>query len=120
MIPDPLAEVLMHALGLDERRRAPWRNYYVIGAHRADRVAQLVALGFMEPTRRPGFLHADDRTFRVTTAGQVEALAANERLNPPPKRSAARYRAWLDSGAADCGITFGDFLKHKLYHRMNA
>lgn len=119
MITDPLAEVLLHALGLDERRREPWRNHYVTDA--ADpRVVDLVALGFMAQTRTPGFLAEGDRNFIVTEAGKIEALAANDRLNPPPKRAAARYRAWHDSGAADAGITFGDFLKHKLYQRMHA
>ncbi len=85
MIPDPLAEVLMHALGLDERRREPWRNHCVTGADDPD-VAQLVALGFMQPTIRPGFIPATDRVYHVTDAGRVEAIAANDRINPPPKR----------------------------------
>ena len=86
MLTDPLAEVLMHALGLDERRRTPWRNHYVVGDHRADRVAQLVALGLMQPTIRPGFIPATDRVYHVTDAGRVEAIAANDRLNPPRRR----------------------------------
>ncbi len=89
MLADPLAEVLMHALGLDERRRAPWRNYYVVGEHRADRVAQLVALGFMQPTVRPGFIPESDRVYHVTDAGRAEAIAANDRLNPPRRRRSA-------------------------------
>jgi hypothetical protein len=76
----------MHALGLDERRRAPWRNHYVVGEHRADRVEQLVALGFMAPTVQPGFITEGDRVFHVTESGKVEALAANDRLNPPTVR----------------------------------
>ena len=86
MLTDPLAEVLMHALGLDERRRTPWRNHYVVGDHRADRVAQLVALGFMAQTRTPSFLPDGERNFIVTDAGRVEAIAANDRLNPPRRR----------------------------------
>ena len=122
MLADPLAEVLMHALGLDERRRdLGRRNQYVTSADDPD-VAQLVALGFMAQTRTPSFLPDGERNFIVTDAGRVEALAANDRLNPPPKMTPAarRYRLWMDSGADDCGITFGDFLKHKLYQRMNA
>jgi hypothetical protein len=86
VIPDPLAEVLMHALGLDERRCEPWRNHYVVGEHRADRVEQFVALGFMAPTVRPGFIPESDRVFHVTESGKIEALAANDRINPPPVR----------------------------------
>ena len=84
MIPDPLAEVLMHALGLDERRREPWRNHYVTSADDPD-VAQLVALGFMAQTRTPGFLPDGDRNFIVTDAGTREAVEANYRSNPPPR-----------------------------------
>ena len=122
MIPDPLAEVLMHALGLDERRRdLGRRNQYVTAADDPD-VAQLVTLGLMAPTRTPSFLPDGERNFIVTDAGKREALAANDRINPVPKMtaSARRYRLWMDSGADDCGITFGDFLKLKLYQRMNA
>lgn len=120
MLADPLAEVLMHALGLDERHRKPWRNHYVVGDHRADDVDRLVALGLMAQTRTPGFLADGDRNFCVTEQGKRVAVEANCRINPPPKltRSARRYRAWHESGASDCGITFGDYLKHKLNQRI--
>ncbi len=119
MIPDPLAEVLMHALGLDERRREPWRNHYVTGTDNPN-VEQLIERGFMAQTRTPGFLPDGDCNFIVTEQGKREAIEANYRINPPPRltRGARRYRLWIDSGADDCGISFRDFLKHKLYERV--
>lgn len=104
--------ILLHTLGLDERRANPWRNHYVTSAEDPD-VAALVEAGLMEPTRRPGFLPVGDRVFRVTSAGEAVARTERARLYPPKSRSSARYHAWLDGDG--CGVSFGEFLKRRMY-----
>lgn len=121
-LPDDLASVLLHTLGLDADHREPWRNHYVVGADHDAAIAQLVERGLMAQTRTPGFLAEGDRNFCATEQGKRVAVKANYRLNPPPKltRSARRYRLWMDSGADDCGISFGEFIKGKLYQRIQS
>jgi hypothetical protein len=104
--------ILLHTLGLDARHTTPWRNHYVTGAEDPE-VAALVAAGLMEPARRPGFLADDDRVFRVTTEGESVARVERARLYPKPSRSAARYDAWLAGDG--CGVSFGEFLKRRMY-----
>ncbi len=108
-------DILIHTLGLDDRHRAPWRNQYVTGAT-DPAMDELVAAGFMEPVRRPGWLAAEDYPYRATDAGKVAAVAENERRNPKPSRSRRRYLHYLEVADA-YGCSFGEYLRHKQYLR---
>lgn len=111
------AGVLLHALGLDERRHEPWRNHYVAGPghHAQAAIERLVAAGLMREVRSPGFLPAGDQTYIVTDEGKTVAAVERRRLYPPRKRSAERYHQWLEWGSDAFGVTFGEFLKRRLY-----
>lgn len=109
-------DMLLHTLGLDARRREPWRNHYITGA--ADPTMDaLVAAGLMEPAPRPGWIAAEDFPYRATDAGKVAAIAENERRHPKPSRSRARYFHYLDRADA-YGCSFGEYLRHGLYKRQ--
>ena len=117
-------QILQHALGVDEYGRFPrgWRdftrNHFCAGGGDETVCRELVAMGYMRT-----WTGADDR-------GQVpgypyfncsvteEGKAAMRRESPaPPKlsRSKQRYRRYVDSGAGDCGWTFGEWLKERRY-----
>ena len=109
-------DALLHMLGLDAKRREPWRNHYVCGPSVDAELVSLLAAGLVEEVGSPGFLAAGDRTFRATDAGRRQAIAENARRNPPPSPSKARYLAWLsvhDGPAPD--LTFGEFLRQRRY-----
>lgn len=96
--------LLHHTLGINERRRSPFRNHFMAGpGHYAQ--ADLEALeshGLMVRGQTPGFCDPGDALFRVTEAGREHAIAA---LPAPRKRS--RYEEYLD---ADVGYSFAEFL----------
>ncbi len=106
------ARVLLHMLGLT-RSESPYRNHYVAGPghHSSDALDRLVGAGLVEATRRPGFLLDDSINYRATDAGRAVALAEKERRRPRLTRSQERYRRWIDSGCADSGWPFGDWIK---------
>lgn len=106
-------DIVIHTLGLDDRRREPWRNHYITGADDA-LMAELVAAGLMEPVRRPGWLAAEDFPYRATEAGKIAAIAENEKRNPKPSRSRARYLHYLYRADA-YGCSFGEYLRRGLY-----
>jgi hypothetical protein len=116
-------EVLLHALGLDDRHVLPWRNSYVSGAEPGPDVLAAVAAGHMVEARAPGYLAAGDRAWLVTAAGKVHALRihakqhrARQAETPAHKRrSKDRYTAWL---SADIGVSFGDWLRWRMYEGM--
>lgn len=101
--------ILQHALGLDQYGRGQmYRAYFVTGPGSTDYDAcvSLVADGLM--VERPASaLSGGSPVFLVTEAGKRYVI---EHSPPPPKltRSQKRYEAWLD---ADCGLTFGEFLR---------
>ncbi|TAL41403.1 MAG: hypothetical protein EPN91_10840 [Salinibacterium sp.] len=107
------ADVLLHTLGLDERHHEAWRNHYVTGDNDPV-IAGLVAAGLMEPARAPGFLAPEDRVFRVTDEGKLVAAVERRRRHPPKKRSAARYDHYLNVADA-LGVSFGEYLKRRMY-----
>ena len=84
-------DIVIHTVGLDDRRREPWRNHYSTGSDDA-LMAELVAAGLMESVSRPGWLAAEDFPYRATEVGKVVAIAENEKRNPKPSRSRARRR----------------------------
>lgn len=112
-LPSAALDIVIHTLGLDDRRREPWRNHYITGADDA-LMAELVAAGLMEPVRRPGWLAAEDFPYRATEAGKIAAIAENEKRNPKPSRSRARYLHYLYRADA-YGCSFGEYLRRGLY-----
>lgn len=100
--------ILQHSLGVDKHGRGQmYRNFYY--TYEAEPVCEsLVALGYMEIRRRtalyPGF------NYSVTDAGKIAMLTESPK---PPKLTASqkRYREFHDSGASDCGYSFGEWPK---------
>lgn len=96
--------ILQHSLGVDQYGRGQmFRNHYV-GEDKTCR--ELVAMGLM--TVHPASeLTGGDPWFRVTHDGMV---AMRQESPDPPKlsRSQKRYREFLN---ADCGYSFGEWLK---------
>jgi hypothetical protein len=107
-------QILQHAIGRDEYGRPrsasnpEFRNHFVTGEGSRDHpyCMELVEAGLM--TRRQGSaISGGDDIFHVTEAGRA---AVAEHSPKPPKltRSQRRYEAFLD---ADCGLTFGEWLR---------
>lgn len=109
-----LLHILQHALGRDEFGRRPrgrdddYRNHYCIGPRvdGFDLCQQAVAEGLMRE-HAPREISGDDYIFTVTDAGRAY-IDANSPKPPKVSRSRARYLAFID---ADCGLTFGEWLK---------
>lgn len=107
---------LLHMLGLDADHRVPWRNHYVTGPNDEPELVELVKRGLVEEVPSPGFLPDADRTFRATEAGRVAALAENRRANPPPGPYRRRYLHWLRLSDVIPDLSFGAYLRRKLYN----
>lgn len=107
--------ILQHSLGLDQYGRGTfYRNHFVTGDGSKDFAdcMAIVALGFM--TRSSGTaLSGGDDVFTVTDTGRAAVIAESP---APPKVSPAkqRYHDWL---AADCSMTFIEWLKWKSRQR---
>jgi len=75
---------------------------------------ELVRLGYMVSAGNVAW--CPDEYFRITTAGKQAWQAWKASQPQPPRisrrkaRAKQRYSNWLDSGAADCGISFGKWL----------
>lgn len=105
--------ILQHSLGVDQHGRGEqYRNHFVTGEGSTDHphCMALVAAGLM--TRRPGNeLTGGGDLFHVTPAGKA-AVAEHSPAPPKLTRSQRRYEAFLK---ADCGLTFGEWLKGRCY-----
>jgi len=79
----------------------------------------LVRLGYMASAGRVAW--CPDEYFRITASGRrAWQESVDARPKPPPvsrrkERSRRRYRDWLSSGAADCGISFGQWLREGMW-----
>jgi hypothetical protein len=110
-----ILHVLQHALGRDQygrsERGADYRNYYCAGPghHSFETCREAVAQGLMVE-HPPSEISGGDHVFVVTEAGKTY-IAANSPSPPKLSRGQVRYREWLGSAAADCGITFGEWLR---------
>lgn len=116
MASEDLLHVLQHALGRDEhgkprRGGADYRNHFCAGDGSADfgTCREAVALGLMTQ-HPPAALTGGDHVFTVTDAGKAY-IDANSPPAPRLTRGQRRYRAWLASAEADCGVTFGEWLR---------
>ena len=87
-------ELMQHALGINENRREPYRNYFLASGGHSDNahLESLVAAGLMSSRTAPSFCAEDDVVYHVTEAGRELAIAA---LPPPKKRT--RYDDYLRS-----------------------
>ena len=104
-----LLHILQHSLGVDQYGRGnQYRNYFVTGEGSTDfpLCSELVAMGLMQD-RGTQSMCGGDHVFHVTEAGKA---AVREFSPAPPKlnRAQRRYQAFL---RADCGMTFGQYLK---------
>lgn len=109
-------DVLIHMLGLNAEHRECWRNHYVAGSGPEPELDALVADGLVVLARSPSFLVDGDRVFIATERGKNVARAENNRRNPPPNRGRARYLAWLRLSDVWDDLTFGAYLRRKLYN----
>lgn len=96
-------ELMQHALGISERNRQPYRNYFLTDCGGADgkRWQQIVARGLATARPAPKFT-CGDTIYEVTDAGSEMALAA---LTEPKKRT--RYDEYLHSEVCE---SFGEWL----------
>ena len=86
--------LLQHALGINENRREPYRNYFLASGGHSDNadLESLVAAGLMTSRAAPSFCADGDVVYHVTDAGREKAIAA---LPAPKKRT--RYDDYLRS-----------------------
>ena len=107
-----LLHILQHALGVDQFGQGEqYRNHFVTGDGSVDHPFCMAAVVRGLMVRRPGSpLTGGDDLFLVTEAGR-QWMAQNSPPAPKLTRSQRRYRNWIDSGAADCGVPFGEFIR---------
>ena len=101
---DAQLALLRHTLGLSERVREPYRNFFAAGASHDDRanLLELEAAGLM--TRRPLAEHfGGGDCFHASDAGRALAIASL-----PPVRKRSKYEEYLD--VAECYESFAAFL----------
>lgn len=109
-VADPLDAILCHMRGLNERCDDSDRNLFVSGGSGEDfeRLIALEAGGFVERLRTPKFCAASDVVWRCTDLGSARARTAHNRAKPKLTRSQRRYLDFLN---ADCGASFGEWLR---------
>lgn len=103
-------EILQHSLGVDQYGQGKmYRNHFCAGGEDEQICLQLVEMGFMH-VWHPNESPLPYCNCAVTDAGKRAMIEASPK---PPKLtpSQRRYRAFMDSGAGDCGYTFGEWLK---------
>lgn len=102
--------ILQHSLGVDQFGQGnQYRNRFVTGAGSDDYddCMELVVAGLMVRRDGASLPFGGMDLFHVTDAGK--AFVAEHSPKPPKlTASAKRYRAYLD---ADCGLSFGEWLK---------
>lgn len=108
-----LLHVLQHALGRNQYGKSrdggeDYRNHFCAGEGHADFATcrEAVAQGLMQE-HAPREISGGDYIFTVTDAGKAH-IAEHSPPEPKLTRGQARYRRWL---AADCGMTFGEWLR---------
>ncbi|MBF8435359.1 hypothetical protein I1W58_28135 [Klebsiella pneumoniae] len=96
-------ELMQHALGVNERNRTPYRNYFLARDGHTDNEEweKLVSDGFATSRPAPDFV-GGGTIYHVTGKGEELAIAAL----PEPKKK-TRYEEYLD---ADSCLSFGEWL----------
>lgn len=102
-------EILQHALGLDRYGRGePWRNGFVTGPGSTDwdDCLRLTERGLMRDHGQWA-MAPDSHLFTVTEDG----IAYVHRESPSPPRLTRSQRGYREFLAADCGLSFGEWLR---------
>ncbi|MEN3755150.1 hypothetical protein ABC733_28380 [Mangrovibacter sp. SLW1] len=96
-------ELMQHALGINERNREPYRNYFLAGDGHADNSQWqgLVTEGLATSRPSPDFC-GGGVLYHVTDKGKALAISAL----PEPKKK-TRYEEYLD---ADSCLSFSEWL----------
>lgn len=96
-------ELMQHALGINERNRTPYRNYFLAGEGHTDNEMweKLVSEGFATSRPAPDFV-GGGVLYHVTDKGEELAITSL----PEPKKK-TRYEEYLD---ADSCLSFGEWL----------
>lgn len=96
-------ELMQHALGISDRNREPYRNYFLASEGHTDNEAwqELIAAGMAYASPAPSW-SCGDVIYQVTDAGKAVAIAA---LPEPKKRT--RYDEYLHSEVCE---SFGEWL----------
>lgn len=96
-------ELMQHALGISERNRTPYRNYFLAGEGHTDNEnwKELVSDGFATSRPAPDFA-GGGTLYHVTEKGEAAAISA---LPEPKKRT--RYDEYLHSEVCE---SFGEWL----------
>jgi hypothetical protein len=101
-------EILQHTLGVDQYGQGRmYRNHFCAGGNDETTCRELVAMGYMREHRTTELFPYYNCS--VTETGKAAMLEASPK---PPKltRSQRRYREFLN---ADCGYSFGEWLKER-------
>lgn len=96
-------ELMQHALGISERNRTPYRNYFLAGEGHTDneKWEELVSDGFATSRPAPDFV-GGGTLYHVTEKGEATAISALSELK---KRT--RYDDYLHSEVCE---SFGEWL----------
>jgi len=96
-------ELMQHALGINERQREPYRNYFLACGDHPDNTEwqKLVERGLAKSSPAPEW-SCGDVVYQVTDAGQAVAISAL----PEPKKP-TRYDEYLHSEVCE---SFGEWL----------
>lgn len=96
-------ELMQHALGINERQRQPYRNYFLAGGDHPDDTEwqKLVERGLAKSSPAPAW-SCGDVVYQVADVGQVVAISAL----PEPKKP-TRYDEYLHSEVCE---SFGEWL----------
>lgn len=97
-------ELMQHALGINERNREPYRNYF-LSSHEDNEWEELVSKGLATSYPAPNGV-CGDIYYQVTDEGKDVAISQL----PEPKKQ-TKYDEYLD---ADTCITFAEWLGIKL------
>ncbi|WP_199200066.1 hypothetical protein [Kosakonia sp. H7A] len=94
---------MQHALGISERHRVPYRNYFLAGSDHPDATEweKLVEQGLAKASPAPAW-SCGDVVYQVTDAGQAVAISAL----PEPKKP-TRYDEYQRSEVCE---SFGEWL----------
>lgn len=102
-----ILDILQHALGRDQYGRGTdYRNHFCAGGADLTTCRDAVSQGFMTE-HPPSEISGGAPIFTVTDAGKA-FVAARSPKPPKVSRGKARYLRFIN---ADCGLTFGEWLK---------
>lgn len=96
-------ELMQHALGISERNRTPYRNYFLAGEGHTDneKWEKLVSDGFATSRPAPDFV-GGGTLYHVTEKGEATAISAL-----PEMKKRTRYDDYLHSEVCE---SFGEWL----------